>query len=273
MLSFGALMNYWIIKGTQRNGRNDFASMFAPGRIDNWQTRRLPKDLTSGDRVFMWESSPGLRLVALAEVVNPSLNEIDGNHFYSIQYLTALLQQKPTLTALRTIPALSDASFLKAGPAVSVLSLRTTEAIALFEVVAELNPDLVTIWLDIPRGQEGISDLDIPAFWFEGKEQLVTHLRRERNRSIVNAKKMSVLSETRYLDCEVCGFNFSKIYGDRGKEFCEVHHRTPISETWGEVSINLSDLAIVCSNCHRMLHVRPWLAVEALLEILMRSNR
>ena len=52
----------------------------------------------------------------------------------------------------------------------------------------------------------------------------------------------------------VCQFDFYKIYGDLGKGFIEAHHRVPLSEIDGEKITTLEDLALVCSNCHRMLH-------------------
>jgi hypothetical protein len=59
------------------------------------------------------------------------------------------------------------------------------------------------------------------------------------------------------LSCIVCGFNFEVVYGERGKDFIEVHHIKPLSTIGEEVSIDPEkDLLPVCSNCHRMLHRR-----------------
>lgn len=57
--------------------------------------------------------------------------------------------------------------------------------------------------------------------------------------------------------CQVCGFDFGRVYGELGEGFIEVHHKTPISTLLEESEINPdTDLAVVCSNCHRMLHRR-----------------
>ncbi|WP_082683311.1 HNH endonuclease [Fictibacillus sp. FJAT-27399] len=59
------------------------------------------------------------------------------------------------------------------------------------------------------------------------------------------------------LSCVVCGFNFEEVYGERGKDFIEVHHVNPLSTIGEEVSIDpKNDLVPVCSNCHRMIHRR-----------------
>ncbi|HYT71491.1 MAG TPA: HNH endonuclease, partial [Gemmatimonadales bacterium] len=54
--------------------------------------------------------------------------------------------------------------------------------------------------------------------------------------------------------CEVCGFDFLHRYGSIGDGFAEVHHKVPLGRALGERKTKLNDLAVVCSNCHRMLH-------------------
>ena len=44
-------------------------------------------------------------------------------------------------------------------------------------------------------------------------------------------------------------------YGDIGKEFIEVHHLNPISETEGEHEVDpATEMIPLCSNCHSMIH-------------------
>jgi hypothetical protein len=57
-----------------------------------------------------------------------------------------------------------------------------------------------------------------------------------------------------------------------GLDFIEGHHTIPISETAGEYHAKVEDIALVCSNCHRMLHRRrPWLKMQELKQ-LMRNQ-
>ncbi|WP_223701703.1 HNH endonuclease [Sutcliffiella deserti] len=57
------------------------------------------------------------------------------------------------------------------------------------------------------------------------------------------------------ITCIACGFNFEKVYGERGKNYIEVHHVTPLSTIGEEVIVDPNeDLVPVCSNCHRMIH-------------------
>lgn len=111
--------------------------------------------------------------------------------------------------------------------------------------------------------------LELPEPTTEGCKRLVQHLIRERNRALIERKKYAVLKSTGCLACEVCGFDFRDHYGNLGDGFCEVHHRVPLSAAILEVQTNLEDLAVVCSNCHRMIHrggeVRELSAIRAAL--------
>ena len=69
-----------------------------------------------------------------------------------------------------------------------------------------------------------------------------------------NRKKAIELHGT---TCAVCGFDFEKVYGERGKGFIEVHHTEPLGSLSEEKIINpQTDLVPVCSNCHRIIHRR-----------------
>jgi len=104
----------------------------------------------------------------------------------------------------------------------------------------------------------------------EGRILTKLHRRRERNPSAVKKKKTKVLEQTGRLVCEVCEFDFYSIYGDLGKGFAECHHRSPLSDLTKAKTTKLTDLAIVCANCHRMLHrVRPWKTVNELRNLIL----
>jgi 5-methylcytosine-specific restriction protein A len=95
------------------------------------------------------------------------------------------------------------------------------------------------------------------------------HLTRERSAKLVAAKKRDVLRREGELACEVCGFCFLTFYGAVGEEFIECHHRRPLSELAATGRTLLADLALVCANCHRMIHARrPWLTVEQLRDVV-----
>jgi len=103
----------------------------------------------------------------------------------------------------------------------------------------------------------------------EGAALTKTHIVRERNRAIVQKRKQKALRETGRLLCEVCGFEFTQRYGSRGDGFIECHHIRPLETLPENHKTRLDDLALVCSNCHRMIHAeRPWLSIHELRAIL-----
>ena len=103
----------------------------------------------------------------------------------------------------------------------------------------------------------------------EGKVITRIHQTYERDTKLVRKKKERVLREKGKLLCEACGFDFQECYGDRGKNFIECHHTKPVSEIGEKGKTNIDDLALLCANCHRMIHRRrPWISVADLKELI-----
>jgi hypothetical protein len=102
----------------------------------------------------------------------------------------------------------------------------------------------------------------------EGKEIYRLHKSKERNKNLVKAAKELHLKNDSKLCCQVCGFSFVDNYGLIGQGFIEAHHIFPISQLTEQTETKIEDLALVCSNCHRMLHrKRPWLTLDNLTAI------
>lgn len=124
-----------------------------------------------------------------------------------------------------------------------------------------------------PSSSSALPDIDLPATGAEGATRLVSHLRRERNRALVDAKKTATLKAKGRLCCEVCSFDFSATYGALGEGFCEVHHLVPLSSSSEPVTTTLDDLAVLCSNCHRVIHrSTPMLSVAELSKVVSRDR-
>jgi 5-methylcytosine-specific restriction enzyme A len=103
----------------------------------------------------------------------------------------------------------------------------------------------------------------------EGRVLTRAHLVRERSRRLVQAKKTEALNRTGKLACEACGFDFNATYGERGQGFIEVHHALPVHQLLPGSKTKLSDLHLLCANCHRMVHSRrPWLTLDDLKSCL-----
>jgi 5-methylcytosine-specific restriction protein A len=103
----------------------------------------------------------------------------------------------------------------------------------------------------------------------EGRLLTVLHLRRERSRKLVEARKNKALKDVGELRCECCDLNFEERYGERGRGFIEIHHTKPVHTLVEGYKTSLGDLALVCSNCHRMIHrQRPWLSVAEVRDMV-----
>uniref|UniRef100_Q07U56 Restriction endonuclease-like protein n=1 Tax=Rhodopseudomonas palustris (strain BisA53) TaxID=316055 RepID=Q07U56_RHOP5 len=113
----------------------------------------------------------------------------------------------------------------------------------------------------VVRGAMPISstDQDDPEIQgFEGEVRRYYILHRRREASLRTKKIQAALWENSgVLRCEVprCGFDFKNKYGELGSEFAHVHHLKPLSESpiEGRV-VGLHEFAIVCANCHAMIH-------------------
>lgn len=70
-----------------------------------------------------------------------------------------------------------------------------------------------------------------------------------------NPKYRELAIKIHGLTCQICGFNFEKMYGELGRGYIEVHHKKPLFSLKDEIIPNPeTDMICVCSNCHRMLH-------------------
>ena len=107
----------------------------------------------------------------------------------------------------------------------------------------------------------------------EGKRLLKQHYARERKSRIVEEAKRRRLQKDRELHCEICGFSFYDKYGERGKDFIEAHHTKPVSEMKPGDKTGIEDIALICSNCHRMIHRKiDNLSVEELKKLYVNRR-
>lgn len=88
-----------------------------------------------------------------------------------------------------------------------------------------------------------------------------------------NIKNRTKAIEIHGLNCYACGFNFEEVYGERGKDFIEIHHVKPLSTLEEAVVIDPeTDLVPLCANCHRMVHRRKdkVLTIEELKNLIIK---
>lgn len=108
----------------------------------------------------------------------------------------------------------------------------------------------------------GIMDGEFP----EGKIIERLHKSRERNSKVVELAKKNFIAAYGKLFCQACGFDFNDVYGEA---YIEAHHTIAVKDMKPGHKTRLDDIAMLCANCHRMVHKkRPWLSIDDLKAII-----
>jgi 5-methylcytosine-specific restriction protein A len=123
----------------------------------------------------------------------------------------------------------------------------------------------------LPDSEDPLSSSEGEFEGWEYPSEYRLHRVIERNQALAKRAKR-VLG---YI-CQACGFDFERQYGtELGHEFIEAHHITPLAELHIE-RVRLDprrDFAVLCSNCHRMIHrLRTEQTVANLRRYLVRRT-
>jgi len=135
----------------------------------------------------------------------------------------------------------------------------------------ELKKDLINMVrlykLAIERGgvsetkKQNISfDQDQLSAGFERK--VLKHINNENEIIQIDPKFIKQLKKDSDYTCQACGLKYEKVYGDysKKKDFIEAHHIEPKFKAKEKAEINkkmkrsAKDFAMLCANCHRMIH-------------------
>lgn len=105
----------------------------------------------------------------------------------------------------------------------------------------------------------------------EGRAVTEAHKRIERNKSI-RKKLLKNRKEEEKLHCEICKCNGLNIDENLRESIFEAHHKKPIAQT-GEIKTKLSDMALLCANCHRLVHrlisnKKQWISIDEAINYL-----
>jgi len=123
------------------------------------------------------------------------------------------------------------------------------------EIDRVINQELIEIYPD------DIEDKNL----FEGAKKQITVNAYERN----SQARKECIEHYGYI-CQICDFDFEKVYGDIGKGFIHVHHIVDISTIGENYKIDpIKDLIPVCPNCHAMLHKRkPAYSIKEIKDLI-----
>lgn len=114
---------------------------------------------------------------------------------------------------------------------------------------------------------EPLSKTDEDIYGIEGRTLTRVHIFKERDRTLVKKAKKHYKSQWGKLKCEICREDPSSKYGAKGDSCIEAHHKTPIEQLLPDSVTRVTDLAMLCANCHRVVHSeRPALRFEDVLQ-------
>jgi len=228
-----------------------------------------------GEIILLFQSPLAKNLLQLTHLVTPISDDFEDCSKSNPDY--------PWGRKVAVVARSEEQNFIPAPQGLNFQSVNQTHSysIATIKSKFELKQIQQLIWNSFkgsfnPKIREQIEEITLEHYneemgCLEGKEKLVLkfHLNRERSSEIVRSKK----ARAEELICECCEFNFEVKYGKIEADFIECHHKIPICE--GQRITKEEDLALVCSNCHRMLHRKNeddnYHSIESLRKIILRN--
>jgi len=238
--------------------RNKITFSRVPGRYPDLHVRPNPKSRTLTVRVFSRAApSPGggKGKVSVAWDVPPdcpadhvALVNLAGEDIWIMTFEEyVLIHQRPSPKSYRFVMSFDP-------------SLRSKHA---HIQVGDFDQFRLEAWLpEAKTRNHGASSPELPVdetmVGVEGaiRERLTRH--RVREQRLRKAKIAVTMANSRdgHLRCEVprCGFSFMEVYGETGNGYAQVHHRRSLAEVDDPRQTTLDELAIVCANCHAIIH-------------------
>ena len=259
-------LSTWIFQGNP--DRFDIDEYLKNATQIYWSVTRKSYEsrISLGDRVFIWRAMGKQRtragIVAIGEIIE---NPVQRSRVKSPRFLGSNLwvRQQDDPTVIKTGVLLSETRLtLEEG-------MLPAELVAVDEILGDLQivksrqgtnfllseghaERLVELWRNGSDPFDDIRDGDFSVP--EGRVKLAVHRSRERNPALRRRAISSFKAIHGNVYCEVCSFSFQRTYGELGEGYIEVHHKKPLHEIEpGEVT-RVSDLLLVCSNCHSVLH-------------------
>lgn len=249
-------MEYWIVKA--KRPKAIVAEWLQQGGTGTWWTKRRPVRLEKHDKLFFWKGGGSSFLIGIGEClsVNRQKNR-NGDYTFRVRYFTDAFEPKLTIDLLRRDPILKNAGFLKVGPAGTLHPISHDQGKHLESLARRSRLIGSEAFQPSPAGRaEYLPDLDIRLNGAPMREaKLRTHLRKERSTALRSAR-LAIARQQGELRCEICDLSFADLPRGVGEACCEVHHKIPVASLLPGAMVRLKDLAVVCSNCHRMIHIK-----------------
>lgn len=166
----------------------------------------------------------------------------------------------------------------KSGPWEGVSYWITTPLRALAEPVPGRDVEVLT-GLKIPRTKGIVPPQLEKAVWKAARGKPLIEIDRAMEGAATEARsrhrnsklRQTALQNARGI-CECCEVNFGREHDGLGRHCLVVHHKKQLKDTQEPKETKLSELAVICANCHMMIHSNrdKALKIEQLRKILKK---
>ena len=265
-------MKTWIVTwNPEQWDWDDYDSVVAAvraGRVqkENWTCRA--KGVERGDRIFLLRQGPeGRGIVGAGHALGVPKEDASGTRRVQVGF-DVLVPLVKRLDRSVLMSGKLEAGKTQWGARFSGMSLPDEVATVLEEIWSthvagrgSTSSSPATAAVGKPSAEVPSTDADddddddIGPPEGEAQTRLTTHQKLERQRRDQKLREARQKQGGR-LVCEVpgCGFDFEARYGELGAGFAEVHHLVPLSSCEVPSATPHHELAVVCANCHRMIH-------------------
>jgi len=229
-----------------------------------WAANQYSSDIRVGDTVFLWRAKRGSKrpagVVARGIVVEDPTStaaikypEFLGEELWLVPAPSERLVVGIKLDEVRLTREqnMITRELVKRHPGLAHMTILKFAQNTNYRLEDQERRNLELLWAT--DNSETLGEVD-EASYPEGWVTYRTHRYIERNSSVVKAAKNAFLSKHGRLYCEICDFDFGRAYDGLGDGFIEAHHVKPVHTMAPKEETKPSDLMMVCSNCHRMLH-------------------
>jgi hypothetical protein len=250
----------WIFQGNPKIfDINDYLARYP--ELIYWRAPRHQAEIKKGDRAYIWRAGIASGLVASGEIVEAATAEAKVLHPEALgdDLWIADNPEKDapkvgiSLDAVRLSieEGMVSRRTFKDDPSLRHSTIITMAAQTVFYLDENQSNRVEKLWgvsEQITVGIEDVSDV-------EAAKRLRAHYRRERSRFLVTRKRETFQQMHGKLFCELCKLSEVDTYPvNFANRIFEVHHLSPLSIATSPVRTTLSDLAVVCANCHRAIH-------------------
>ena len=247
----------WVFQGSpDKFDIDDYLSRYP--ELIYWRTPRYTKDIALGDRAFIWRAGRESGAVGIGTVVEVPVPRGSVRHPEALSDDLWFAEKPDPLESATGIHIdeirlgvdhhMVPRDVVKNDPNLGSTTLIRMPNASIFKLTVAETSALERLW--------GVSGLTEPARSIqEGERRLRAHYVRERSPRLREDKLTAFRTLHGRLYCELCLEGQVPRYPTGlAERIFEVHHRTPLAAAGTPVRTTLSDLAVLCANCHRSVH-------------------